>query len=42
MRLVAQLTTDIVRFDITPNGMAYVFFDDASPEGEARLLWQGQ
>ena len=42
MRLVAQLTTDIVRFDITPNGMAYVFFDDASADGDARLLWQGQ
>jgi len=41
MRLVCQLTTDIVKFDITPSGMAYVFYDDESPEGDARLLWQG-
>jgi len=42
LRLIAQLTTDIVKFDITPDGMAYVFFDDESPDGDARLLWQGQ
>jgi hypothetical protein len=41
MRLIAQLTTHIVRFDITPTGMAYIFLDDESEEGEARLLWQG-
>ena len=41
MRLLAQLTTNLVRFDITPSGMAYVFFDDESPTGEARMLWQG-
>ncbi|TVQ89396.1 MAG: hypothetical protein EA397_15160 [Deltaproteobacteria bacterium] len=41
MRLVAQLTTNLVRYDITPNGMAYVFFDDESRSGDARLLWQG-
>lgn len=41
MRLVAQLTTNLVRFDITPKGMAYVFFDDHSPTGDARMLWQG-
>lgn len=42
MRLVLQMTTDLVRFDITPTGMAYVFFDP-SERGEkaARLLWQG-
>ncbi|MFT7522033.1 MAG: hypothetical protein ACI9MC_004185, partial [Kiritimatiellia bacterium] len=33
MRLVCQLTTDIVKFDITPSGMAYVFFDDETAEG---------
>ncbi|MFK7927581.1 MAG: hypothetical protein AB8H79_05305 [Myxococcota bacterium] len=42
MRLVAQLTTDLVKFDITPEGMAYVFVDDDSPTGDACLLWQGQ
>lgn len=42
MRLVCQMTTDVVRFDITPEGMAYVFVDDESIDGEARLLWQGQ
>jgi hypothetical protein len=42
MRLVLQLTTDIVKFDITPSGMGYVFFDAAEPSGEAaRMLWQG-
>lgn len=41
MRLVAQLTTNLVSFDITPEGMAYVFFDpdDISP-GAAYMLWQ--
>jgi hypothetical protein len=42
MRMVVQLTTDIVAFDITPGGMAYVFIDphDAT-EAAGRLLWQG-
>ena len=41
MRLLLQLTTDVVAFDITPGGMAYVFLDpeDAS-ERAAVLLWQ--
>ena len=41
MRLLLQLTTDLVSFDITPGGMAYVFFDpnDAS-EKAAYILWQ--
>ena len=42
MRLVCQMTTDLVKFDITPDGMAYVFYDDDAPHGDARLLWQGQ
>jgi hypothetical protein len=42
MRLVMQLTTDVVAFDITRGGMAYVFLDpwDTS-ESAGRLLWQG-
>jgi hypothetical protein len=42
MRLLIQITTHIVAFDITPGGMGYVFLDphDASEKG-ARLLWQG-
>ncbi len=41
MRLVLQLTTDVVSFDITPGGMGYVFFDphDKTPDA-ARFLWQ--
>ncbi len=41
MRLLLQLTTDVVAFDITPGGMAYAFLDpeDAS-ERAAVLLWQ--
>lgn len=42
MRMVAQLSTEIVKFDITPTGVAYLFFDDDSAKGNARLLWQGQ
>ena len=42
MRMVLQLTTDLVTFDITSRGMAYVFLDphDDSEDG-ARMLWQG-
>lgn len=41
MRMVLQMTTDIVNFDITPGGMAYVFVDPADPSPDsARLLWQ--
>ncbi len=42
MRMLMQITTDIVTFDITTGGMAYVFLDpfDAS-ENAGRLLWQG-
>jgi hypothetical protein len=42
MRLLVQVTTDIVTFDITKGGMAYVFLDphdDAETAG--RMLWQG-
>lgn len=41
MRLAVQLTTDLVRFDITTGGMAYLFLDDydKSPNGAA-MLWQ--
>lgn len=41
MRLALQITTEIVRFDITESGVAYVFVDPwlpATPEG--RMLWQ--
>jgi hypothetical protein len=41
MRLLAQVTTDIVGFDITPGGMAYVFVDPNDPSPNAAvLLWQ--
>ena len=42
MNLAVQMTTELVAFDITRGGMAYVFFDphEASDEA-ARLLWQG-
>jgi hypothetical protein len=42
MRMVLQLTTDVVMFDITRGGMAYVFLDpwDAS-ENAGYLLGQG-
>ena len=42
MRIVMQITTDLVTFDITRGGMAYVFidpYDDSEDSG--RLLWQG-
>jgi hypothetical protein len=42
MRLVMQLTTDVIAFDITAGGMAYVFIDPHEPsENAGRLLWQG-
>ncbi len=42
MRLVMQLTTRLVRFDITPGGMAYVFIDPHDKtENAGRMLWQG-
>ncbi len=42
MRLALQLTTDVVAFDITPGGMAYVYLDPHDPtEGAGRMLWQG-
>ena len=42
MRLAVQLTTDVVAFDITRGGMAYVFLDPHDRSEDAgRLLWQG-
>jgi hypothetical protein len=42
MRLALQMTTDLVAFDITKGGMAYVFLDPFDPSEEsARMLWQG-
>ena len=42
MRLALQLTTDLVSFDITPGGMAYVFVDPHNPADPlGRMLWQG-
>lgn len=42
MRLILQVTTDLVKFDITPGGMAYVFIDPHDDsENAGRLLWQG-
>lgn len=41
MRLLLQMTTELVAFDITPGGMAYVFLDpDDSSPGAAHMLWQ--
>lgn len=41
MRLVAQFTTNVVTFDITPGGMGYIYLDphDASQDA-AYFLWQ--
>ena len=37
-----QLTTDLVAFDITVGGMAYVFIDSNDDSDDAAfLLWQG-
>lgn len=42
MRMLLQMTTDVVTFDITRGGMAYVFVDPYDPTEDAgRLLWQG-
>lgn len=42
MRLALQLTTNLVTFDITSGGMAYVFIDPYdSSEFAGRMLWQG-
>ena len=40
--LLMQMTTDLVKFDITSQGMAYVFLDARSGrDARAYLLWQG-
>jgi hypothetical protein len=43
MRLVMQMTTNIVKFDITDDGMAYVFLDSqgSASDNRAYLIWQG-
>ncbi len=42
MRMLLQMTTDVVTFDITRGGMAWVFIDPWDPgEDSGRLLWQG-
>jgi len=42
MRLVAQVTTQITGFDITPKGIAYLFIDPHDTSSSAGvLLWQG-
>jgi len=42
MRMTMQVTTDLVRFDITPRGMAYVFVERNEDRVRAAyLLWQG-
>ncbi len=42
LQLVLQLTTNIVAYDITKGGVAWVFIDPNDPSEEAaRLLWQG-
>lgn len=42
MRLLLQFTTEVVKFDITPGGMGYIFIDPYDPsEHAARFLWQG-
>lgn len=41
MRLIAQLTTEIVAFDITDRGVAYLFIDPQDRDARrGRLLWQ--
>ena len=43
MRLLMQFTTEVVKFDITPRGVGYVYFDPSEPEEHAaRLIWQGE
>jgi hypothetical protein len=42
MRLLLQMTTGVVAFDITRGGMAWVFLDPHDPsETAAKLMWQG-
>jgi hypothetical protein len=42
MRFVAQLTTDVVTFDITRGGRAYIYVDPGDTSEKAGyLLWQG-
>ncbi len=42
MRLAVQLSTDLVAFDITKGGVAWIFFDPNEPTADAaRMLWQG-
>lgn len=42
MRHAAQITTEIVGFDITKGGVGWVFFDPyETGEHAARFLWQG-
>ncbi|MEZ4234603.1 MAG: hypothetical protein R3F59_00240 [Myxococcota bacterium] len=42
MRHVLQMTTEVVTFDITRGGMAWVFVDPwDDTEDAARMLWQG-
>ena len=42
MVLALQMTTELVAFDITRSGMAYVFLDPHdNTETSARMLWQG-
>jgi hypothetical protein len=42
MRLVLQMTTSVVAFDITRGGVAWAFLDPDDPSDDAgRLLWQG-
>lgn len=42
MRLALQMTTKVVHFDITSQGMGYVFLDNSdSSDSAAYFLWQG-
>jgi hypothetical protein len=42
LRLALQMTTDLIKFDITTQGMAYVFWEEGSTsESSALLVWQG-
>jgi hypothetical protein len=43
MRLLMQMTTQLVKFDITDGGMAYVFVEEAvGSEPRVYLMWQGR
>ena len=42
MKMLLQVTTDLVKFDITNRGMAYIFIDtETAQEGRGYMLWQG-